>query len=135
MALADSGEQLCTTLTAYSLTFKLGTFHSKLVTTRMQLNYNNLILTTTYLWLHTCVPHILHPDISTCCKEQPLNWDEKEAYHIRSDSDPHKKHRKCLKKDIYMSKIGTILILNIKQSQGNLRFCADSTHLLATLLH
>lgn len=39
MALADSGKQLCTTLTAYSLTFKLGNFHYKLVTTQMQINY------------------------------------------------------------------------------------------------
>lgn len=32
--------------------------------------------------LHTCVPNILHPNISAGSKEQPMHRDEEKANHV-----------------------------------------------------
>lgn len=33
-------------------------------------------------FLHTCVPNILHPNISASSKEQPVHRDEEKANHV-----------------------------------------------------
>lgn len=49
------------------------------------------------LAIPTCMPHILHPDVSACCEEQPLNWYEEVTKHVRSHCDADKKEGEPLK--------------------------------------
>lgn len=58
--------------------------------------YGELEITNLWENLVTCVPHILHPNISAGGKEKPLHRDEKETDHIRSESNTHKKYWECL---------------------------------------
>jgi len=45
----------------------------------------------------TCMPDILHPNISAGSKKQPLYRYKEKAHNIRRYRDAYKKHRKCLK--------------------------------------
>lgn len=61
--------------------------------------------------LLTCMPNILHPNIGTGSKKQPLYWYKQIAHYIRCYGDANKKHWKCLKwKDLLISKVNVITV-------------------------
>ena len=47
----------------------------------------------------TCVPHILHPDVCTGGKEEPLDRDEEVTDDVRRDGHTHKEHREGLQRN------------------------------------
>lgn len=47
--------------------------------------------------LRTCVPNVLHPNISAGSKKQPMHRDEKEANHVWCECNTNKKYREGLK--------------------------------------
>lgn len=47
----------------------------------------------------TCVPYVLHPNIRASGEKYPLNWYEKEADHVWSESYTDKEHGKSLQRE------------------------------------
>lgn len=47
--------------------------------------------------LRTCVPNVLHPNISAGSKKQPMHRDEKETNHVWCECNTNKKYREGLK--------------------------------------